>query len=177
MTRLLCSGWRNVHVLRNVLCRRVAASNSHGVCRVWMWTALCGRSRVQSVECASRGGVHCRGVGGVGAHAILSGALFLSENVFLTPRSMHRRRGVPAMRTYAYSYSPPPYHIQYHCRLHAFMDARCLILWFRRCACGRRVLCGFCESSQVTRHATLRCLTFRRRSTARSGPRAPGTST
>ena len=32
-----------------------------------------GRSRVRRSECASRGGVHCRGAGGDGAHAILSG--------------------------------------------------------------------------------------------------------
>ena len=40
---------------------------------MWMRVALCGRGRVWCRGCASRGGVHCRGAGGVGAHAILSG--------------------------------------------------------------------------------------------------------
>ena len=76
MARMLCSSWKNVHVLHIALCMRIAASNSQGVCRVWMRVALCGRGRVWCRGCASRGGVHCRGAGGVGAHAILSGERF-----------------------------------------------------------------------------------------------------
>ena len=73
MTRLLCAKCKDVHVQCHVLCVRVAASNSHGTCSVWMRIALWGRIRVRRSECASRGGVHCRGAGGDGAHAILSG--------------------------------------------------------------------------------------------------------
>ena len=34
MTRLLCAECKEMHVQCNVMCERVAASNSHGVCRV-----------------------------------------------------------------------------------------------------------------------------------------------
>ena len=45
---------------------------------LWMRIALWSRSRVRRSECASRGGVRCRGAGGVGVHAIfVSGSFFL----------------------------------------------------------------------------------------------------
>ena len=93
MARMLCSSWKNVHVLHIALCMRIAASNSQGVCRMWMRVALCGRGRVWCRGCASRGGVHCRGAGGVGAHAILSGTVLWKENIDL-PQQEPRQRSV-----------------------------------------------------------------------------------
>ena len=48
---------------------------------IWMRIALWSRSRVRRSECASRGGVRCRGAGGVGSHAIfVSGEFFYYTN-------------------------------------------------------------------------------------------------
>ena len=45
-----------------------------------MRVALWGRIRVRRSECVSRGGVHCRGAGGICAHAIVSGGLFFPDS-------------------------------------------------------------------------------------------------
>ena len=75
MARMLCSSWKNVHVLHIALRMRIAASNSQGVCRMWMRVALCGRGRgVVPRMCQSRRCIVA--AGGVGAHAILSGVVF-----------------------------------------------------------------------------------------------------
>ena len=68
-------------------------SNSQGVCQVRMRGVLLGRRRSQRGGCVGRGGVHCCGAGGIGAHAIFRrrfGIGLVYEAFFQTPNSLTR---------------------------------------------------------------------------------------
>ena len=75
-----------------------------------MRVALWGRSRVRRSECASRGGVHCRGAGGDGAHAILSGEEVFQKGILrqtlVYPQDMPER-GSGAGWDIRHLFSPP----------------------------------------------------------------------
>ena len=70
--RMLCSGCRKWSCAALWCACGVAMSNSQGVCQVRMRGVSSGRGRSRRGGCVGSGAVtvHCRGAGGVGAHAI-----------------------------------------------------------------------------------------------------------
>ena len=62
-----------------------------------MRIALWGRIRVRRSECASCGGVHCRGAGGDGAHAIFVGREFFELITIYLKRSKRNKYRGPCL--------------------------------------------------------------------------------